>query len=62
MQISKMIDILLRNIAKEYKATLIEMKTYKNDKVYKNYKITIGNLTEEFKNQTDLLLYLKEWK
>ena len=62
MQISKMIDILLRNIAKKYKVVLIEFKTYKNEKVYKNYKITIGNLTEEFKNQTDLLLYLKEWK
>lgn len=62
MQISKMIDILLRNIAKEYKVILIEFKTYKNDKVYKNYKITIGNLTEEFKNQIELLMFLKDWK
>lgn len=62
MQISKMIDILLRNIAKEYKVVLIEFKTYKNDKVYKNYKITIGNLTEEFKNQIELLMFLKDWK
>ena len=62
MQISKMIDILLRNIAKKYKATLIEMKTYKDDKVYKNYKITIGNLTEEFKSQIELLMFLKDWK
>ena len=62
MQISKMIDILLRNIAKKYKATLIEMKTYKDDKVYKSYRVKIGNINKEFKNQTDLLLYLKEWK
>lgn len=62
MQISKMIDMLLRNIAKEYKVTLIEFKTYKNDKVYKNYKITIGNLTEEFRSQIELLMFLKDWK
>lgn len=62
MQISKMIDMLLRNIAKKHKAVLIEFKTYKNDKVYKNYKITIGNSTEEFKNQIELLMFLKDWK
>lgn len=62
MQISKMIDMLLRNIAKEHKAVLIEFKTYKKDKVYKNYKITIGNSTEEFKSQIELLMFLKDWK
>ena len=62
MQISKMIDILLRNIAKEYKATLIEMKTYKDDKVYKSYRVKIGNINEEFKSQIELLMFLKDWK
>lgn len=62
MQVSKMIDILLRNIAKEYKVILIEFKTYKNDKVYKNYKITIGNSIEEFRSQIELLMFLKDWK
>ncbi len=62
MQISKMIDMLLRNIAKEHKAVLIEFKTYKNDKVYKNYKITIGDSTKEFKSQIELLMFLKDWK
>ena len=62
MQISKMIDILLRNIAKEYKATLIEMKTYKDDKVYKSYIVKIGNINEEFKSQIELLMFLKDWK
>ena len=62
MQISKMIDILLRNIAKKYKATLIEMKTYKDDKVYKSYRVKIGNINEEFKSQIELLMFLKDWK
>ena len=62
MQISKMIDILLRNISKEYKATLIEMKTYKDDKVYKSYRVKIGNINEEFKSQIELLMFLKDWK
>lgn len=62
MQISKMIDILLRNIAKEYKATLIEMKTYKDDKVYKSYRVKIGNINKEFKSQIELLIFLKDWK
>ena len=62
MQISKMIDMLLRNIAKEYKATLIEMKTYKDDKVYKSYRVKIGNINKEFKSQIELLIFLKDWK
>lgn len=62
MQISKMIDMLLRNIAKKYKATLIEMKTYKDDKVYKSYRVKIGNINEEFKSQIELLMFLKNWK
>lgn len=62
MQISKMIDMLLRNIAKKYKATLIEMKTYKDDKVYKSYRVKIGNINEEFKSQIELLMFLKDWK
>ena len=62
MQISKMIDMLLRNIARTKKTTLVEMKTYKENKVYKNYIIKIGKTTREFRSQIDLLLYLKDWK
>ena len=62
MQISKIIDMLLRNIAKKHKVVLIEFKTYKNEKVYKSYRVKIRNINEEFKSQIELLMFLKDWK
>ena len=62
MQISKIIDMLLRNIAKKHKVVLIEFKTYKNEKVYKSYRVKIRNINEEFKSQIELLIFLKDWK
>lgn len=62
MQISKMIDMLLRNIAQKKKVTFIEMTTYKGEKVFKNYKLIKDKKAKEFKNKTEVLLYLKDWK
>lgn len=38
----------------------MEKRTYKEGKVYKTYRVKIGNQNKEFNSQTDLLLWLKD--
>ena len=63
MNINKMINMLLQQLSLEYETcTLLEFDTYKEGKVYQNYKVKIGNISEEFRSKKKLLLWLKDWK
>jgi hypothetical protein len=52
--------MLLQKISLDNKVYYIEQRTYKEGKIYKNYKITINKEKEEFKRKLDVLLYLKD--
>lgn len=60
MNIDRMINMLLQKISLDNKVYYIEQRTYKEGKIYKNYKITINKEKEEFKRKLDVLLYLKD--
>lgn len=62
MNIDKMINMLLTKLSTKYKVFFIEMKTYKDMKIYKNYKLKIDNNKNEFKSKRDLLIYLSKLK
>lgn len=57
----KMIEILLTKISLKHKIFYMEQRTYKDNKIYKHYKIKIDDgKAEEFGTLTQLLLFLKE--
>lgn len=62
MNIDKMIKMLLLKLSLEYDITLIEFKTFKEGKIYNNFRIKIGNISEEFSSKRNLLIWLKDWK
>lgn len=62
MNINKMIDMLLRQLSLKNKVFYMEQRTYKENKVYKNYLIKINNSKREFRSKYDLLLWLKDRK
>ena len=43
----------------EYDVFYMEKRNYKQGKIYKTFFIKIGNIKEEFRNEKDLLLFLK---
>ena len=50
---------MLIKLSQEYEVFYMERRTYRDNKVFKSYLVKIGDLNEEFKNQTDLLVFLK---
>ena len=63
MNLKRMVEILLINISYKHKIFYLEQKTYKEGKVFKNYKVKIDNgKMQEFNSLTQLLIFLKDWK
>lgn len=63
MNIKKMIEMLLTKISFKHKIFYLEQRTYKEGKVFKNYKVKIDNgKMQEFNSLTQLLIFLKDWK
>jgi hypothetical protein len=62
MNIQKMLNMLMQKISLADKIFYMEQRTYKDGKVYKNYKVKIKDKTYEFNSQKDILLWLKDWK
>ena len=56
-----MINMLLQRLSLEYDIFYIEKRNYKEGKTYKSFFIKIGDCKEEFKNERDLLLFLKDF-
>ena len=58
-----MVDILLTKASQNHKVVYFETRTYKDDKVFKNYKVKIDKKpAQEFKSLYGLLIFLKDWK
>ena len=57
-----MINMLLQKLSFEYDVFYMEKRNYKDGEIYKSFFVKIGNAKEEFKKQTDLLLFLKDFK
>lgn len=55
----KMINMLLQKLSFEYDVFYMEKRNYREGKTYKTFIIKIGNIKEEFRRETDLLLFLK---
>lgn len=63
MNPKRMVEILLTNASYKHKIFYLEQKTYKEGKVFKNYKVKIDNgKMQEFNSLTQLLIFLKDWK
>lgn len=63
MNPKRMVEILLINSSYKHKIFYLEQKTYKEGKVFKNYKVKIDNgKMQEFNSLTQLLIFLKDWK
>lgn len=62
MNIQKMLNMLMQKISLTDKIFYMEQRTYKDGKVYKNYKLKINDETFDFNSQKDILLWLKDWK
>ena len=61
MNPKRMVEMCLTKMSFKHKIFYIEQKSYREGKVYNNYKIKIGNKKmEEFNSLTRLLLFLKE--
>lgn len=60
MSIQQMLNVIMQKISLKYKIFYMEKRTYKEGKVYKTYRVKIGNQNKEFNSQTDLLLWLKD--
>lgn len=54
--------MLMQKISLTDKIFYMEQRTYKDGKVYKNYKLKINDETFDFNSQKDILLWLKDWK
>ena len=61
INIKKMINMLLQKLSFEYDVFYMEKRNYHDGKIYKTFNIKIGNIKEEFRNERDLLLFLKDF-
>ena len=61
INIKKMINMLLQKLSLEYDVFYMEKRNCRDGKTYKKFTIKIGNVKEEFKNERDLLLFLKDF-
>ena len=63
MNLKRMVEILLTKTSFKHNVFYLEQKTYKEGKVFKNYKVKIDNgKMQEFNSLTQLLIFLKDWK
>ena len=63
MNIKKMVDMLLTNMSFKHEVFYLEQRTYKEGKIFKNYKVKIDyGKMQEFNSLTQLLIFLKDWK
>ena len=63
MNPKRMVEILLTKTSFKHNVFYLEQRTYKESKVFKNYKVKIDNgKMQEFNSLTQLLLFLKDWK
>ena len=60
MNIERMIDVALRNLSIKHTIFLMERRTYKDNKVYKSYILSIDGEQEEYRNKYDLFFAIKE--
>lgn len=61
INIKKMINMLLQKLSFEYDVFYMEKRNYRDGKTFKTFIIKIGNIKEEFRNERDLLLFLKDF-
>lgn len=61
INIKKMINMLLQKLSFEYDIFYMEKRNYRDGKIFKTFIIKIGNIKEEFRNERDLLLFLKDF-
>ena len=61
INVKKMINMLLQKLSFEYDVFYMEKRNYRDGKTYKTFIIKIGNIKEEFRNERDLLLFLKDF-
>lgn len=61
INIKKMINMLLQKLSFEYDVFYMEKRNYRDGKIFKTFIIKIGNIKEEFRNERDLLLFLKDF-
>lgn len=61
INVKKMINMLLQKFSFEYDVFYMEKRNYRDGKAYKTFIIKIGNIKEEFRNERDLLLFLKDF-
>lgn len=62
MNIDRMINMLLIKLSKRHYVFYMEKRTYREDKINKSYYVKIDNYKKEFRNKTDLLIYLSNIK
>ena len=55
-----MIEMILRKLSLEHKVYYNERRTYKDNKIYKSYIVSIDGENHEYKNKCDLLFSIKE--
>lgn len=60
MNIERMIEVVLRKLSIEHTIFLMERRTYKDNKVYKSYILSIDGEQEEYRNKYDLFFAIKE--
>jgi len=60
INIDRMIEIILRKLSLEHKVYYNERRTYKDNKIYKSYIVSIDGENHEYKNKCDLLFSIKE--
>jgi hypothetical protein len=60
MNIERMIEVALRKLSIEHTIFLMERRTYKDNKVYKSYILSIDDEQQEYKNKFDLFFAIKE--
>lgn len=58
ISIDRMINMLLIKLSKKHDIFFMEKRSYRNDKIYKSFIIKIDNISEEFRNKRDLLIFL----
>lgn len=54
----RMINMLLIKLSKKHDIFFMEKRSYRNDKIYKSFIIKIDNVSEEFRNKRELLIFL----
>ena len=60
MNLKRYINMILSTLSLKDNIFYMERRTYKEGKAYKSYIIKIGEVSEEFRSERDLLLWLKE--